>query len=398
MPAIYMDANATTPVLPEVVEAMRPYWAESFGNASSVHQRGQQARGAVDHSREAVAALLSCRAAEVVFTSGGTESDNLALFGLLSLGDHLVTTAIEHHAVLHAAEALAERGVEVTFLQPTLAGVIETAALEAALRPNTKLVSVMLANNETGIIQPVCELAEIAHAAGALFHTDAIQAGGKLPLDVAGLGCDLLSLSGHKMHAPQGTGVLFVRRGVKLKPLFFGGLHERGRRPGTENVAGIVGLGRAAELARAWLSKTAANPGPEGAPHNPAALAAMRDRLEQGILARVADAGVNGAGCPRVPNTTNLYFDGIDAEALIIALDLQGLAVSAGSACQSGATEPSHVLVAMGLSEERARASVRLSLSRLNTAAEVDAAIELVSSAVARLRELAPKKLAAANS
>jgi cysteine desulfurase len=391
-----MDANATTPVLPGVVEAMRPYWAESFGNASSVHQRGQQARAAVDHAREAVAALLNCRAAEVVFTSGGTESDNLALFGLLSPGDHLVTTDIEHHAVLHAAEALAERGVEVTFLQPTPAGVLETAALQAALRPNTKLVSVMLANNETGVIQPVREMAEITHAAGALFHTDAIQAGGKLPLDVAGLGCDLLSLSGHKMHAPQGTGVLFVRRGVKLKPLFFGGLHERGRRPGTENVAGIVGLGRAAELARTWLTNTEA--GPDGTPDNPAALAALRDQLEQGILARVQESGVNGLGASRVPNTTNLYFCGVDAEALIIALDLQGLAVSAGSACQSGATEPSHVLLAMGLSEERARASVRLSLSRLNTATEVDAAVELVASAVVRLRELAPKKLTVANS
>jgi cysteine desulfurase len=344
----------------------------------------------VDHAREAVAALLNCRAAEVVFTSGGTESDNLALFGLLSPSDHLVTTAIEHHAVLHAAEALAERGVEVTFLQPTPAGVIETAALQAALRPSTKLVSVMLANNETGVIQPVREMAEIARAAGALFHTDAIQAGGKLPLDVAGLGCDLLSLSGHKMHAPQGTGVLFVRRGVKLRPLFFGGLHERGRRPGTENVAGIVGLGRASELARTWLNTQASpTPDPNAPPESVAALAALRDRLEQGIVARVPDAGVNGAGVPRVANTTNLYFDGIDAEALIIALDLKGLAVSAGSACQSGATEPSHVLVAMGLSEERAHASVRLSLSRMNVVSEVESAIELVATTVGRLRAVA---------
>ena len=387
MAAIYMDANATTPVLPEIVETMRPYWAESFGNASSVHQRGQQARAAVDQSRESVAALVNCRPAEVVFTSGGTESDNLALFGVLSPGDHLVTTAIEHHAVLHAAEALAERGVEVTFVRPTSAGVIEPEAVRAAMRPNTKLVSVMLANNETGVVQPVREVAEVAHAAGALFHTDAVQGGGKMRIDVKAIGCDLLSLSGHKMHGPQGVGVLYVSRKVKLNPLFFGGMHERGRRPGTENVAGIAGLGRAAELAREWLG------GPEGfadeRPQSPAALAVLRDRLEQRILAQVADAGVNGAGAERVANTTNLFFEGVDAEALIIALDLQGLAISAGSACQSGATEPSHVLLAMGLEETRARGSVRLSLSRLNSQSEVDAAVELVCAAVSRLRSVA---------
>jgi len=380
-----MDANATTPLLPEVVEAMRPFWAEQFGNASSIHQQGQQARAAVDHARESVARLLGCRAAEIVFTSGGTESDNMALFGVLSPGDHLVTTAIEHHAVLHAAEELAERGVEVTFLPCTPQGLIEVSALEAALRPTTKLVSIMLANNETGVVQPVRVLADAAHAAGALFHTDAIQGAGKLPLDVKALGCDLLSLSGHKMYAPQGVGALFVRRNVRLKPMFFGGLHERGRRPGTENVAGIVGLGRAAEQAMAWLAA-------DTAPDSPDSLAALRDRLEQGILAAVDEAGVNGGGAVRVANTSNLYFDRVEAEALVIALDLKGLAVSGGSACQSGATEPSHVLLAMGLSEARARASVRFSLSRLTTQAEVDAALEIVPAAVARLRELAPKK------
>jgi cysteine desulfurase len=379
MRRIYMDANATTPVLPEVLEAMRPFWAEEFGNASSIHQQGQHARAAVDRAREAVAGLLGCRAAEVVFTSGGTESDNLALFGVLAAGDHLITTSIEHHAVLHAAEALAERGVEVTFLPCTADGVVETAALDAAMRPNTKLVSVMLANNETGAIQPVRELADRAHAAGALFHTDAVQAAGKLPLDVKTLGCDLLSVSGHKMYAPQGTGALFVRRNVRLQPMFFGGLHERGRRPGTENVAGIVGLGRSAELARAWLVADGAK-----------ALAGLRDRLEQGILAAVDEAGVNGGGAPRVANTSNLYFDHVEAEALVIALDLKGLAVSGGSACQSGATEPSHVLTAMGLSEARARGSVRLSLSRLTTEEEVERAVALVPAAVARLRELSP--------
>ena len=387
--AIYMDANATTPVLPEVLDAMRPYWTEGFGNASSVHQRGQQARAAVDEAREQVAALIRCRPAEIVFTSGGTESDNLALFGVLSPGDHLITTAIEHHAVLHAAEALAERGVEVTFLKPNAEGVVEPAALQAELRPNTRLVSVMLANNETGVIQPVRELAEIAHGAGAQFHTDAVQAGSKVALDVAELGCDLLSLSGHKMHAPQGTGVLFARRSVKLNPMFFGGMHERGRRPGTENVAGIVGMGCAAELARRWLTKTSeADPESEAMPANPAELAALRDRLEQGIMAQVAGSGVNGARALRVANTTNFYFDGVDAEALIIALDLQGLAISAGSACQSGATEPSHVLLAMGLTEERARSSVRLSLSRVNTLGEVESAIGLIAATVDRLRSV----------
>jgi cysteine desulfurase len=380
-----MDANATTPLLPEVLEAMRPFWIERFGNASSIHQAGQQARAAVDRARESVAALLNCRAAEVVFTSGGTESDNMALFGVLSPGDHLISTSIEHHAVLHAAQELEARGVEVTFLPCTPDGLIEVSALEDALRPNTKLVSVMMANNETGVIQPIRELAEKAHAAGALLHTDAIQAAGKLPLDVKALGCDLLSISGHKMYAPQGTGALFVRRNVRLRPMFFGGLHERGRRPGTENVAGIVGLGKAAELASSWI-------GAGGAKE----LAVLRDRLEQGILAAVGEAGVNGAGAGRVASTSNLYFEDVEAEALVIALDLKGLAVSGGSACQSGATEPSHVLTAMGLEEARARSSVRFSLSRLNTSDEIDAAVALVPSAVARLRELSPKHLAAA--
>ncbi len=409
MRRIYMDANATTPLLPEVFEAMRPFWIESFGNASSIHQQGQQARAAVDHARESVARLLHCRASEIVFTSGGTEGDNLALFGTLSAepsatGErpHLITTQIEHHAVLHAAEALAERGVDVTFLPCTPAGLIEPAALRAALKSTTKLVSIMLANNETGTIQPIAELAAIVHAAGALFHTDAVQAAGKLPLDLSPKDAlkdvDLLTLSGHKMYAPQGTGILFVRRNVRLAPLFHGGTHERQRRAGTENVPGIVALGKAAELAAAWLSAEHPSPGALSSTDpssgvgsaNPAELAALRDRLEQRILAAVEEAGVNGAGTPRVANTTNLYFDHVEAEALVIALDLKGLAVSGGSACQSGATEPSHVLTSMGLSEARARASVRFSLSRLTTAEEVDYALTLIPAAVARLRTLSP--------
>ena len=374
-----MDANATTPLLPEVVEAMRPFWTEAFGNASSIHQQGQQARAAVERARESVAGLIGCRAAEVVFTSGGTESDNLALFGTLAPGDHLIASSMEHSAVMQAAEALAGRGVEVSFLPATGQGLVEPSALQAALRPNTRLVSVMLANNETGVVQPVRELAELTHAAGALFHSDAVQAAGKLAIDVKALGCDLLSISGHKMYAPQGVGALYVRRNVRLRPIFFGGNHERGRRPGTENVAGIAGLGKAAELARAWLASGEQQ-----------ALAALRDRLEQGIVAQVEETGVNGAGAERVANTSNLYFDRVEAEALVIALDLKGLAVSGGSACQSGSTEPSHVLTAMGLSVARARASLRFSLSRLTTGDEVECALALVPAAVARLRKLAP--------
>jgi cysteine desulfurase len=387
MRRIYLDANATTPLLPEVFEAMRPFWMEHYGNASSIHQQGQHARGAVEQARTAVARFLHCLNSEIVFTSGGTESDNLALFGVLSNQTagpaHLITTTIEHHAVLHAAESLEKNNVEVTFLPSTPEGLIEPAALKAAIRPNTKLVSIMYANNETGVIQPIAELAAIAHAAGALFHTDAVQASGKIPLDLSAEGplknIDLLTLSGHKIYAPKGIGVLFVRRNVRLAPMLHGGTHERQRRAGTENVAAIVGLGKAAELATAWLSTTA-----------PAQLTALRDRFEQGILSQIDKTGVNGGTAPRVCNTSNLYFNHLEAEALVIALDLKGLSVSGGSACQSGAAEPSHVLTAMGLTPARARASIRFSLSRLTTEEEVDEALKIIPTAVARLRDLSP--------
>ena len=393
MRRIYMDANATTPLLPEVFEAMRPFWMEHYGNASSIHQQGQQARGAVEQARASVARFLHCLNSEIVFTSGGTESDNLALFGVLSNETaepaHLITTTIEHHAVLHAAESLARRNgavsgnVQVTFLPCTVEGLIEPAALKAAIRPNTKLVSIMFANNETGVIQPIAELAAIAHEAGALFHTDAVQASGKLPLDLSAEGplknVDLLTLSGHKLYAPKGIGVLFVRRNVRLAPMLHGGTHERQRRAGTENVACIVGLGKAADLASAWLASDA-----------PEKLTALRDRFEQGILTQIVDTGVNGGGAPRVSNTSNLFFNHLEAEALVIALDLKGLSVSGGSACQSGAAEPSHVLTAMGLPPARARASIRFSLSRLTNEEEIDEALKLIPTAVARLRELSP--------
>ena len=374
-----MDANATTPLLPEVLETMRPWLLENFGNASSIHQHGQQARAAVEHARESVAMLLNCRESEIVFTSGGTESDNLAVFGLVKPGDHVITSSIEHHAVLHAAERLQERGVDVTFLPVSREGRVDPEDVRRELRSNTRLISVMMANNETGVIQPIQEIGRIAQEADIWFHTDAVQAAGKIEIDVKAIGCDLLSISGHKMHAPQGTGVLYVRRGTRIEPLFFGGAHERQRRPGTENVAGIVGLGKAAELSAEALRDGTMD-----------RVASLRARLEHGIVARVEDCSVNGGEAPRVPNTTNLQFDNLEGEALVIALDLKGLAVSGGSACMSGATEPSHVLTAMGLISTRARASLRFSLTKLNTEYEVNAALELVPAAVSRLRELAP--------
>ncbi|HEX3660714.1 MAG TPA: aminotransferase class V-fold PLP-dependent enzyme [Acidobacteriaceae bacterium] len=379
MRRVYMDANATTPLLPEVLEAMQPFFIDSFGNASSVHYFGQRARAAVERAREQVAALLHCRAAEIVFTSGGTEGDNTAIFGVLRPGDHLVTSSIEHHAVLHAAEKTLQRGIDVTFLPVASSGALDPGDVRRALKPNTKLISVMMANNETGVIQPVEAIGKIAAEAGVLFHTDAVQAAGKIPIDVDAIGCHLLSISGHKFHAPQGTGALYVRRGTRFEPLLFGGSHERQRRAGTENVAGIVGLGKAAEFALSALT--------DGTEER---LTILRDRLEQGLIARIEECGVNGTGQPRVPNTANLFLDHLEGEALVIALDLKGIAVSGGSACSSGSTEPSHVLTAMGLPAATSRASLRFSLSRLSTGADVDYALETVPSAVARLRELSP--------
>lgn len=387
-----MDANATTPLLPEVFEAMRPYLLESFGNASSIHQQGQRARAAVDQARSAVSGLLGAQASEIVFTSCGTESDNLALFGIVEAGQHLITSAIEHHAVLHAAEALEKRGVAVTYLPCDGSGVVSPEALRGAMRPDTRLVSIMFANNETGTIQPIAELAAIAKEGGALFHSDAVQAAGKLTLNLGAEGplgaVDLLSLSGHKMYAPQGTGVLFVRKGVKVTPLFHGGSHERQRRAGTENVAGIVALGKAATVAAEWLNGGA---GGEGSV-SPSALGALRDRLERTVMAEVPGCGVNGGGSERTPNTTNLHFDDVSAESLVITLDLNGLSVSGGSACQSGASEPSHVLSAMGLPPDRARSSIRISLSRLTTADEADRAAKLIIAAVLQARQFSASR------
>ena len=379
MRRVYMDSNATTPLAPEVFAAMQPYFTEQFGNASSIHYFGQRARGAVENAREQVAALFHCRSSEIVFTSGGTEGDNLALFGLVKPGDHLITTAIEHHAVLHAAERLRDRGVAVTFLPVNDQGVVSPDDVRAALRPETSMISVMMANNETGALQPVAEIGRIAQEADVWFHTDAVQTAGKVEMDVAAIGCDLLTISGHKMHAPQGVGALYVRRGTQLEPLFFGGTHERQRRAGTENLPGIVALGKAAEMAVNGLASGAA-----------AKMCVLRDRLEQGILALVDECGVNGGAVERVPNTTNIWFDHLEGEALVISLDLKGLAVSGGSACASGAAEPSHVLSAMAIPAARARASLRFSIDKSTTASEIDFALEVVPQAVQRLRELSP--------
>jgi cysteine desulfurase len=380
MHRVYLDNNATTPVLPEVFEAMRPFFGERFGNASSIHHHGQETRAAVEDARESVADLLGCSASEIVFTSGGTESDNLAIAGWVAAGDHVITSSIEHHAVLHAFKHLEKIGCEVTILPVDGRGLIDPSDVRRTLRPNTKLISVMMANNETGVLQPVEEIGKIASEANVLFHTDAVQAAAKVRISVRQIGCDALSISGHKIHAPQGVGALYVKKGTRIQPLFHGGRHERSRRAGTENVPGIVALGKAAQLAKDGLDR-----------RDDEKTAAMRDRLEQGILAQVDEAGVNGEGATRVPNTTNLHFDHIEGEAMVIALDLKGLAVSTGAACSSGAIEPSHVLIAMGLRPDQARASIRFSLGKQTTEADIDFALGLVPETLARLRAISPK-------
>jgi cysteine desulfurase len=387
---------------------------ERFGNASSIHLDGQQAHAAVDRARETMAGFFNCHAAEVVFNSGGTEGDNTAIFGLLRPGDHFITTSIEHSAILRAADRVARHGVETTFVDPAASGLIDPAEILRAIRPETRLISVMLANNETGVLQPVEEIREIARTGGAFFHIDAVQGAGKVKLDLRRFGCHLCSISAHKMHGPKGVGALFVRRGTPIEPLLVGGSHERRQRAGTENVPGIVGLAKAAELAMCSLE--------DGTMER---VAALRDRLEAGILA-LPGTGVNGSfipqllgapslprtcfcgkggkprtstgfvhedGCtsvPRVANTTNIWFNDLEGEALVIALDLKGISVSGGSACHSGATEPSHVLMAMGLDKNRARASMRFSLLRTATEADVDYVLKVVPEAVEHLRAISP--------
>jgi cysteine desulfurase len=382
MNRVYLDHNATTPVEPEVLEAMLPYLSADFGNASSIHSFGQRARAAVETARESVAALIGARPQEIVFTSGGTESDNHAIFGIVEAagghGKHMITSAIEHEAVLNTCQALEKQGVSVTYLSVDREGRIDLEALRHAICPKTVLITIMHANNELGTVQPLEEIGRIASEADVYFHTDAVQSAGKLPIDVRAMGVDLLSLSGHKLYAPKGIGALYIKSGTRLCQLLYGGHHQRGFRPGTENVAGIVGLGKAAEMARRSLAEDAKR------------VTVLRDKLEDGLLARVPDSSVNGGRSPRTPNTTNVLFHGVEGEALVIALDLKGLACSTGAACSSGAVEPSHVLTAIGHPPEEARASLRFSLGRHTTSEDIDIALQVVPAAVAQLRELSP--------
>ena len=370
MQRFYFDHNATTPVSPEVLEAMLPMMTEVYGNASSIHHFGQIARQNLDAARKQVAGMLDVEPQEIVFTSGGTEADNLAIFGI---GGHVITTTIEHPAVLAAAAQL-----DHTLVSVDGRGMVNPDDVRGALRPGTKVISVMHANNEVGTIQPIQEIARIAAEAGVTLHSDGVQAVGKIPVNVADLSVGLYAISGHKIGAPKGVGALFVRKGTKLKAMMYGGRHERERRAGTENVAGAVALGRAAE----WIVE-------HGDAEN-RRVTSLRDRLEQRVLDRIPDTRVNGAGVPRVPNTSSIRFDGIDSDALLIALDLKGFAVSSGAACSSGAPEPSHVLLAMGLSRLEARSSIRFSLGRSNAVEQVDALIEALVDSVAHLRKLAP--------
>jgi cysteine desulfurase len=383
----YLDYNATTPVDSAVLDFMLPYFAEHFGNAGSVHSPGQRARAAVDAARESVAALLGAKLNEIVFTSGGTEADNLAIFGAVAASTkprkHVITTSIEHHAILHSCEELERQGIEVTLVPvrrgSAAQGILDPEEIRRALRPETVLVSVMHANNELGTIQPIAEIARIAAAAKVVFHCDAVQSAGKVPLDVNQLGVDLLSISAHKFCGPKGVGALYVRPGTPLERRSHGGHAERDRRPGTENVPGIVGIGKAAELSHELLSEDTAR------------IRALRDHLESSLLEQIPDARVNGDRTGRVPNTTNMSFSGAGGEALLISLDLQGIACSTGAACSSGSTEPSHVLLAAGLSADDARSSLRFSLGRRTTAEEVDYAISLIPAVVERLRALSPR-------
>jgi cysteine desulfurase len=372
----YFDHNATSPVAPEVLRCLSEAMAEVYGNASSIHYFGQAAKQRLESARRQVAALAGCDARELVFTSGGTESDNLAIFGIMrklpgGKTGHVITTAIEHPAVLNTCAQLEREGHQVSYVPVGSNGVVESGAVRQALRPDTALITVMHANNETGALQPLAEIAAIAHEAGVAFHSDAVQTFGRIPLRVRELGVDLLSLGGHKFGAPKGIGALYVRKGVELQPLLYGGRHERDRRAGTENVPGAAALGKAAEIHFDWSS-----------------LAPLRDRLEQGILARVPSAWVNGDPARRLPNTSNIRFDGIEGEAMVIALDLRGYAVSSGSACSSGAVEPSHVLLAMGMTPEAARSSVRFSLGPANTKEHVDGLVKAVVESVAHLRRI----------
>ena len=381
MQRFYFDHNATTPVAPEVLETLASCLGQVYGNASSIHHFGQGAKQRMEAARRQLASLIGCQPSSLVFTSGGTEADNMAVLGVVRAAPgaarHAIVSAVEHPAVLGPCEQLEREGVEITRLRVSPDCLVDPEDVRRALRPETVLVSVMHANNELGTIQPIAEIARITCAAGVTLHVDGVQALGKIPVDVEALGVDLYSMSAHKLYAPKGVGALYVRKGTAMSPIAYGGHHERDRRPGTENVPGIAAFGAAAELAARTLAAESER------------LAALRDRLENAILERIPRAGVNGSRSRRTPNTANMHFDGIDGEALVIALDLRDFAVSTGAACSSGAIAPSHVLVNMGLSAERARASMRFSLGRSNTAGQVDALVDALAGAVEHLRRIA---------
>ena len=379
---IYFDHNATTPVDPCVLDAMLPHFREAYGNASSLHGFGQIARQGVEIARRQVAKQLECEPRDLVFTSGGTESDNLAVFGVLREcrdgAKHVITSQIEHPAVLNACQQLESEGVEVTYLPVGLDGLVSPDDVRSALQSSTVLVSIMHASNEIGTLQPTAEIGRIAKEAGVLFHVDGVQSFGKVPTPVTEMGADLFSLSAHKIYGPKGVGALYVRRGLQLTKVQYGGKHERDRRPGTENVPGITGLGTAAELAGKRRQSDANR------------IEALRDRLEHGILERIPDTQVHCAASPRLPNTASVRFDGAESEPMLISLDLHGFAVSSGSACSSGSSEPSHVLSAIGLSRNQAKSTLRFSIGRTNSEDDVDELLEVLPGIVQRLRALSP--------
>ena len=375
----YFDNNSTTPVLPEILDAMLPCFAESFGNASSIHGYGRRALAHLKLARENVAALLGCRATEVVFTSGGTEGDNLALKGMLQPGDHLIVSAIEHSATLSTCAWLEQTGCTVTRIGVDSNGCVDPDVVRRAIQPNTRLISIMMANNETGILQPVEEIGRIAAEADIWFHTDAVQAAGKVPIVVDTIRCDLLTISAHKIHGPQGIGALYVRRGTPLRPQLHGGHQEKSRRPGTENVPGIAGLGAACALALRGLSDSSIDQ-----------IAALRNRLEDAIVGLVPSTRINGKHSPRVPNTSNILFEHVGGDSLVLALDEVGVIASRGAACTAGDADPSSVLMAMGLTGEQSRSSLRFSLGKQNTPEDVEHAISVLPAVVDGLRQGSP--------
>lgn len=382
MRRVYLDSNATTPVRPEVITAMMSVFSGDYGNPSSIHWFGQQAKALVDDARQQVARLIHAETSEIVFVSGGTEADNLAIRGIAeaqkSKGRHIITSKIEHHAVLHTCRDLEKQGWEVTWLDVSREGLVDPEDVRNAIRPDTVLITIMHANNEIGTIQPIEEIGAIAEEADVYFHSDGVQSTGKIPVDVRKLKVDLYSISAHKIHGPKGVGALYVRKGTTLKTLMTGGGHERNRRSGTENVAGIVGFGQAAKLAREGLETETAH------------MRQLRDRLESGLKERIPSIHVNAENAPRLPNTSNIMVDFAEGEGLVISLDLKGVAVSTGSACSSGSLEPSHVLTAIGKTPDEAHGSLRFSLNAMNTVEDVDYVLEVLPGIVERLRELSP--------